>query len=296
MIRRPFVRAYQELRTQVRSCRNISSKPPKHANPKYNSFSRSHMKSHSPTSSGISQPKGKYIPFEQFPKAPDNILNLSVEELLSNINMKPMEKPADDKKHFIEFEIPEKFFKSNRKEEVTAKDKELVEELDRLLSSNDEMDSSRSQLSMLKLYYDQDTDLYQPLPEHTLKKSLSGMIKLNPCLEEIDDAYLWQLFPKGKTFGVPPFEQKLTKDGFKKWERDQIKALEKEKEKEARVTKEFEEFKEVLNASQGLFKTRSQGRRKLDRKLLKRYKDLKKEGKIPQDFILSKLNDDENNL
>lgn len=273
--------------------RTFSSKPPKTEDGVY-SYSGSHISSHShsPPPPTINKHKNKYIPFKDFPKAPESILKQSAEELFSNINMKPTVQSTGNKGNFVDFSIPDKYLKSQMKDEVTEKDKALVEELDNFLKSNDQLEQAQSQLNFIKLYYDQDTNLYQPLPEHTLKKSLSGMINLNPSLNDIDDEYLWKLIPKDKTFGSPPFEQSLTKDGFKQWEKEQIQKHKAEIKEEESNNKEFEDFKQLLHNSKTFFKVNSNGRRKLDRKLLKKYKQLKQQGKIPKDFNLIKFNDD----
>lgn len=272
--------------------RFFSSKPPKTEDAIY-SYSGSHLNSHShsPPPPTINKHKNKYISFKDFPKAPESILKQSAEELFSNIDIKPTVQTTGTNDNFVDFSIPDKYLKSQIKEEVTEKDKALVEELDNFLKSNDQLEQAQSQLNFIKLYYDQDTNLYQPLPEHTLKKSLSGMINLNPSLDDIDDEYLWKLIPKDKTFGSPPFEQSLCKDGFKQWEKVQLQKHKTEMKEEEINNKEFEDFKQSLHNSKTFFKVNSTGRRKLDRKLLKRYKQLKQQGKVPKDFNLIKFDD-----
>lgn len=280
------------LETSIKR-RTFSSKPPKTEDNTF-AYSRSHLNSHShsPSPPAMNKHKNKYIPFKDFPKAPESILKQTAEELFSNINMKPVSEPPQNKDNFIDFSIPDKYLKSKAKDEITEKDKALVEELDNFIRSNDQLEQALSQLNFIKLYYDQDSNLYQPLPEHTLKKSLSGMINLNPSLNDIDDEYLWNLIPKDKTFGIPPFEASITKDGFKKWEQTQLQKRKSEMKDEEINNKEFEDFKLLLHNSKTFFKVNSNGRRKLDRKLLKRYKKLKQEGKIPKEFNLVKFNDD----
>lgn len=288
---------YRNVRLTVQQAsskgRFFSSKPPKTEDGVY-SYSGSHINSHSlsPSPPTMNKHKNKYIPFKDFPKAPESILKQTAEELFSNINMKPTAQMSGATDNFVDFSIPDKYLKSQIKDEVTEKDKALVEELDNFLKSNDQLEQAQSQLNFIKLYYDQDTNLYQPLPEHTLKKSLSGMINLNPSLNDIDDEYLWNLIPKDKTFGSPPFEQSIAKDGFKKWEKVQLQKHKTEIKEEEINNKEFEDFKQLLHNSKTFFKVNSSGRRKLDRKLLKRYKQLKQQGKIPKDFNLIKFNDD----
>lgn len=272
--------------------RHFSSKPPKPEDAS-SLYSRTHLGSqHNSAPPSLTKRKKKYIPFADFPKVPENILKQTDEELFSNVNMEPTNNSSGAEDNFINFRIPDKYLKTKAKDEITEKDKALVEELDNFLKSNDVLEQSQSQLNFIKLYYDQDTNLYQPLPEHTLKKSLSGMINLNPSLDDIDDEYLWKLIPKDKTFGIPPFEQSITKHGFKNWEQIQLKKQEKEMKNQEINNKEFEEFKVLLHNSKTFFKVHSNGRRKLDRKLLRKYKQLKQQGKIPKDFDLIKFNDD----
>ncbi|CUM66437.1 uncharacterized protein PRCAT00004101001 [Priceomyces carsonii] len=238
----------------------------------------------------------KFISFKDFPKAPQEILDQSLEQLYTSINLKPwvntntVSEPSEEEilkkkpENFVDFTIPDKFLKSKANEEITSRDRALVEELDNFLKADDVNEVLPSQLNLIKLYYDQNTNSFQPYPEHTLKRSLLGMINLNPCLNDIDDKYLWKLFPEHKLFGVPPFEE--GSHGFKKWEREML-----EKEKEAKIAKEDDqreltEFESALKNSKSFFtKPKKGSRRKLDRKLLKKYKKLKEEGKIPKEFI-----------
>lgn len=238
----------------------------------------------------------QYIPFKNFPKAPDYIMSQSLDSLYKSIDHKPSNLEINGKKQsssekFVEFAIPDKYSKTKIKEQITEKDKAVVDEINSLSRSNDEKEINQLHMNVLKLYYDEDSNTYQPLPEHSLKKSLSGMINLNPHMEDIDDEYLWNLFPKSSSFGKPPFESKNDNiSSFKVWEKVQLEKLKKEQLIKEGNEKEFKEFENLLQNLKTFFRklntnttnTTSGGRRKLDRKLLKKYKKLKSEGKIPE--------------
>ncbi|KAK6455847.1 uncharacterized protein RJT20DRAFT_129217 [Scheffersomyces xylosifermentans] len=245
----------------------------------------------------------QYIPFSDFPKVPESVLNQPIEELykfiaekpiISNDNNNEFERDTATNKDekYVDFAIPEKYMKSKMKDEITAKDRALVEELDKFLKLDDEEEIAQSQLKLIKLYYDQETNSFQPLPEHTLKKSLSGMINLNPSLEDIDDEYLWKLLPKDKLFGMPPFESTIKPGAFKSWELEMLEKQKKEKKAKAIDAKEFNDFQAQLTDSKSFYK-KTGARRKLDRKLVKRFKQLKEEGKIPKDLESKEGNDDD---
>ncbi|KAG7193123.1 uncharacterized protein KQ657_001240 [Scheffersomyces spartinae] len=258
-----------------------------------------------------------FIPFSKFPQAPKELFDLSLDELYGRIlldsNKSNQDKegsstsglpilPSEIKKtknpdFYVDFEIPKQYMKSLIAEDITGRDKAVVEQLDDFaLSSVDEEDPETQQdnatraLKFIKLYYDQDSNSFQPLPEHILKRSLSGMLNLNSGLDDIDDEYLWRLIPSEKSFGVPPFEKEI--HGFKKWESEKVKES-KEKANVAEINrKEFKEFQvELQKSNNSLFRKSapegaSGGRKKLDRKLMKRYKKLKDEGKLEQKITI----------
>ncbi|ABN64396.2 predicted protein, partial [Scheffersomyces stipitis CBS 6054] len=240
----------------------------------------------------------EYIPFDKFPKVPQSILDQPVEELYKFIDEEPPmlspEAIKQKKETYVDFAIPDKYLKYKTKDEITAKDRALVEELDKFLKLDDDEEIAQSQLKLIKLYYDQDSNTFQPLPEHTLKKSLSGMINLNPSLDEIDDEYLWKILPKGKLFGLPPFESKISPDGFKNWEKEMLERKHKENSARAIDAKEFNDFQSQLTDSKSFY-AKTGARRKLNRKLVKKYKQLKEEGKIPKDMDKDP-NDDNDDL
>lgn len=234
-----------------------------------------------------SEPR-EYIPLGQFPKAPESVINQLLKQLYEGMGM---EAPAQDdvppgEQKLINFEIPDKYLKSQIRAQITDKDRAVVEEIDNLARANDEKEINQLHMSVLKLYYDEDTNSFQPVPEHALKKSLSGMINLNPHMDDIDDEYLWELFPKNGFFGTPPFETSPGRlDGFKTWEQEQLAKLQKKQKVKQDHQREYHEFQLMLNNSKSFFQKplRQGGRKKLDRQLLKKYKLLKKDGKLPDD-------------
>lgn len=245
--------------------------------------------------SGLMKPvvKPNYISFADFPKVPESILQASTKDLYSSIGQKLDNEESNlnsskQPETFVDFAIPEKYLKSKIRQQITDKDRAIVEELDNFSKSEDEKELAQSQLKLIKLYYDQDTNSFQPLPEHSLKKTLSGMLNLNPNLDDIDDEYLWKLIPKDKIFGVPPFEQKIEVNGFKKWETEKLKHLKLENSNRDSNIKEFKEFEKQFTKTKSFFK-KIGSRKRVDHKLIRKYKKLKQEGKIP-----SNLNDNDN--
>lgn len=239
-----------------------------------------------PSESSPSANKRAFVPVERFPKAPEHIINMSTDDLYSQHNIQfgtppPKEK---DKDKYVDFVIPDRYLKSVRSKQITPKDKAMVEELENLIKTNDEYQIAQSQYNLIKLYYDQDSDSYQPMPEHALKKSLSGMINLNPSMDDIEDDYLWQLFPKGSLFGVPPFEKDAASHSFKQWEHEMLQKQKKTDVQKQHDLQEYNEFRVLLSDSKSFFrKTSNSNRKKLDRKLLKEYKKMKTKGKLPKD-------------
>lgn len=219
------------------------------------------------------KPPQNYILFDQFPRAPEAITNASFQELCDMIGTKlPKPKPSDN---FVDFTIPDKYIKSKAANEITDKDRRLLQELDNFVKSTDEDQIAQAQYNLIKLYYDKETDSYKPLPDHSLKKLLLGLLKLNPSLDDIDDEYLWRIIPREKMFGVRPFELLGL---FKEWEQ---KMLAKSKEEDAALQQGVREARElVATLNKSSFFRKQGSRKKVDRKLVRKYKQLKREGKI----------------
>lgn len=225
-------------------------------------------------------PLPQYISLGNMPKVPESILKKPVADLCKEYGLKMSafdhKNSNQAHKRAVDFVIPDKFVKSKVRAQITDSDRAINEELDRFLKHDNEKDIYKSQLTLTKLYFDLMSNTYQMLPEHPLKKSLSGLVSLNPHLEDVEDEYLWELIPQEDLFGRPPFEEKFDINGFKKWEQKELEKLSaKEQHKQ-----EYEDFKMLLHTNGSFYKTVG-GRTKLDRKLYRRYKKLKLEGKIP---------------
>ncbi|ODV81510.1 uncharacterized protein CANTADRAFT_24426 [Suhomyces tanzawaensis NRRL Y-17324] len=236
------------------------------------------------TTSTITPDPNTYIPFSKFPKVPESILSQSLEDLYSSMNLK-YNPDAEQQPRYVDFAIPDKFIKPKTKDLITEKDRALVSELDKFSKSEEDEEANQTQLKLIKLYYDQDTNTLQPMPEHALKKSLLGMINMNNTLNDIEDDYLWELFPRDKLFGIPPFETSNGGiNGFKKWEKDMLEKEKKEQDLKDEDIRQYKDFEQSLSDTKSFYKKVAGGtRKKVDRKLVKRYKKLKEEGKIPND-------------
>ncbi|KAI5968060.1 uncharacterized protein KGF55_000044 [Candida pseudojiufengensis] len=150
-------------------------------------------------------------------------------------------------------------------------------------------------------------EIYHTL-QHPLKKSLSGLKNLNPALNNINDNYLWDFIPEDKLVCSPPY-QLDDPLGFKKFNENFIIQQNKEKFEKLEILKEIKEFEKLMGNSKSFFNNNNNNnynnnqyqyqnqnqndqksnefienhhgsRKKLNRKLLKKYKQLKDEGKI----------------
>ncbi|KAK6460695.1 hypothetical protein DFJ63DRAFT_320837 [Scheffersomyces coipomensis] len=175
------------------------------------------------------------------------------------------------------FEIPDLYLKSKMDGLVTDIDRQIVDEIDNILELDNDVEIAQSQMKIVKLYYDQESNKLKEVPVHSFKTSLSGMINLNPAMDEIDDDYLWQIFPRGKLFGSLPSDT-----------HEEIKMKEEEIQKAKENNEEFIEWKESLTDSKSLY-VKAGSRRKVDRKSARNFKKLDKEDKIPKaNFVVIK--------
>lgn len=224
-----------------------------------------------------------YIPFKKFPQIPKEFQLKTTDELYESIYLKPME---TSRPNLINFQIPQQYSKEFIKSQLTNKDRAMIDQLDTFMNSQDENEMLQSQLNLIKLYYDKDSFNYKLLPEHPLKKSLSGMINLNPNMDDIDDEYLWNLIPQDKLFGQRFFETEEDKL-FKQWE---AKIIEKNNQLNESIKlneMEINKFLKLFNEHK-TFLVKKNGRFKLNKQLLKNYKHLKAKGNLP--FKLNKNN------
>lgn len=291
---------FASIRTRaLGSVRYISSKPPKDIEdikrrlptlpkkPKPRHESRSKKKlvapvttTHEPPSSLLKtpiNPNVHYIPFSKFPRAPEHVFGDGDDAFITAT----IKEPAPKKSTFVDFEIPNKFIKSrvSISDKLLEKERGIIDALNDFARADTQEDMEKFKLRFVKYYYDPDTDTYQPLPEHDLKKSISGMINMNLQFQDIDDEYLWEVFPKDKLFGVPPFELEI--HGFKQWEQNRIVQKNEKDKAQALNDQEFREFQLSLTDSKSVY-VKSGSRKKINRKLVKKYKELKERGIVPE--------------
>ena len=246
------------------------------------------MKASTITSGERKASTANYIPYNKFPKAPEYIHDLSDEDFdkpvsVASLNPKP---PTPNPHTYIDFKIPDKFVKSkiSISDKISEKERGIVDALNDFAKAESQEDMEKFKLKFVKYYYDPDTDSFEPLPEHDLKTSILGMMSFNPQLNDIEDEYLWKLFPKHKLFGVPPFETIKEPHGFKVWEQSQLEKQREKKEAKKLVDKEYKDFKLSLTDSKSVY-TKLGSRRKIDRRLVKKYKELKEKGALPKTDI-----------
>lgn len=222
-------------------------------------------KSKQPTSSANTN-LATFIPVAQFPKAPKEVLEKPVEELYASIGKEPPATEVDT----VEFEIPKKFSKEYQNSLLNQRDIAMMKQLDIMMNTDDEKLILESQIILGNLYSDRDS-FSNFTPEHPLKKSLSGMINLNPHLNDVDDDFLWDLIPPDKLFGSKFFEKEGT---FREWEEglleEKNKLMDHLKEHEAEISDFLKQFSENKNVV-----VKKNRRLKLNKSLIKAYKSLK---------------------
>lgn len=207
-----------------------------------------------------------YIPVTQFPQAPKELFNKPTEELYASINEKLPATESDT----IEFEIPKKYSKDYQNSLLNQRDIAMMKQLDIMMNTDDEKLILESQIILGNLYSDRDS-FSNFTPEHPLKKTLSGMINLNPHLNDVDDEFLWDLIPPDKLFGSKFFEDEGT---FRDWEKglleEKTKLIDHLKEHEVEISDFLKQFSENKNVV-----VKKNRRLKLNKSLIKAYKSLK---------------------
>ncbi|EGW31237.1 uncharacterized protein SPAPADRAFT_51266 [Spathaspora passalidarum NRRL Y-27907] len=222
--------------------------------------------------------------YKQLPKLPETISNLAISDLYKSVGLDPpttsVSTPSPTT--FVDFKIPDKYIKSLRdkpKDEKDFDDKErnIVTILESIARGETKDESGN--LPMLSIDIDNDVFILDPRQRpHPLKSSISGMLELNPGLNDIDDEYLWDNLPMD---GLPPYQK--TPLGFKEWELEQIEKKKMEKLKSEEYDRKYAKLKAALANPKAFYK-KVGGRTKVDRKLLKQYLKLKEEGKIPEEW------------
>ncbi|KAF5212907.1 hypothetical protein E0198_000419 [Clavispora lusitaniae] len=233
-----------------------------------------------------------YIPFDKLPKPPKEITDMPLDKFYAKVYMRDLpERPeiTPSNTFSYKFEIPSQFIRPKRLDQETPNQKSSFEPAHNILDFKIDYDNS----GLMKA------------PDHPLKESITGMFVSNPLMNNIDNDFLWDLYPKGKIFGHAPFGGNPNFDGFREWEKgENAKVKQKELQFEAKL-QEMKEFNETLNETKSFYRKtapevekaepssskvetkKAGGRRKLDRSLLKQYRKYKKEGwlrrKLPED-------------
>ena len=207
--------------------------------------------------------KNEYLPLSLMPKLPKHL--------------EAKEEPVG-----VDLEIPMKYIMNVKPVEVapTKETRTFVDEINKTMKQSDNDKKLISISNMIAQFMDPDPNKMFTVSEHPLKRSLSGISKMNPGLNKIKDEYLWNIIPEENMFGVPPY-QKDEPLGFEKWEKNFIEEKEKNRLQKETDQKEYEKFLVDLNASESFVSSKGT-RKKIDRKLLKKYKKLKKDGKLPR--------------
>lgn len=206
--------------------------------------------------------KNVYLPLSVMPKLPKHL-------------------EADVKPVGVNFEIPDNFIKKAKPTEprTTKETRDSVDKIDHAIKHPDNDKALMGIANTIAHFIDPDPNKMYPSTEHPIRKTFSGMSKINPALDKISDEYLWSILPTQSMFGVPPY-QKDDPLGFEKWEQKFIEEEEQKRKQEETDEKEYEQFMADLNASESFVSSKGT-RKKVDRKLLKKYKKMKKDGKLP---------------
>lgn len=229
-------------------------------------------------------PSGKFLPFNKLPKPPREITDMPLDQFYAKVYMRDLpERPEITASNVFayKFEIPSQFIKSKS-----------LEKGSKSLPTSGSFEPAHN---ILEFKPEFDTNSMMRVPDHPLKESITGMFVSNPLMESIDNDFLWDLYPKGKTFDHAPFGGDPSFNGFRNWENaENSKVKEREAQFETKLN-EMKDFNVTLNETKSFYRKPSVtaekkaaakpessknvgGRRKLDRGLLKQYRKYKKEG------------------
>lgn len=238
----------------------------------------------------------KFVSFDQLPKPPQDIRDMPLDQFYAKVYMRDLpERPVITPSNVFayKFEIPGRF--------VRTKHHDLLPFEQPKVDKHD--NSFEPSHNILEFKVDYSTNTMVRISDHPLKESITGMFVSNPLMDNIDNDFLWDMYPPGKTFDNAPYGGDSSFDGFRNWEKKQNdKVKQKEVQLESKV-KEVQEFKETLKESKSFYRkapvvkqktdpaktAKVGGRKKLDRGLLKQYRKYKKEG-----LLKKKFNDDDN--
>lgn len=212
---------------------------------------------------------GKYMSFDQLPKPPQDIIDLPLDKFYAKVYMRDVHEqpeitPSDVFKY--KFEIPKQFVRS--KELLNPKSSDPFDPSNSLIDSRVDISNGSSHLV-----------------DHPLKESITGMFMANPLMHSLDNDFLWNMYPKGQTFGNAPFGGDASFDGFRNWEKKMNEELLEKRKPIKKTEQEVQQFNAALNQSTSFCRKTNEstvegGRRKLDRELLKQYRKYKKQGLI----------------
>lgn len=240
----------------------------------------------------------KYMPVDKLPKPPKDILDLPLDHFYAKVYMRdlPVRPQIDSGKFLYKFEVPSRFVR-HKHHEFLALENEKSKDINEEKQQHSAFEPANN---ILEFKVDYNTNSLIRVPEHPLKESITGMFVSNPLMHNLDNDFLWDMYPQGKSYGNAPFGGDASFDGFKNWEnKENDKVKQKELQFESKV-KEVNEFRETLNESKSFYRkqtasmstdvqnenltNKAGGRRKLDRGLLKQYRKYKKEGLFKKRF------------
>ncbi|CCG23538.1 hypothetical protein CORT_0D07050 [Candida orthopsilosis Co 90-125] len=240
----------------------------------------------------------QYLPISVLPQMPQHLQEQSLESIYESLGQKHILDRINQPKG-IDLVIPPEFIKPPQppKRHVRPeKTKDLDKKIKNFIAGERDDRSLIHLGKEISAHMEPDHNEIYPILEHPLKKSLSGLKTLNPAMNKIKDQFLWDVIPEEKLAFAPPY-QVDNPVGFKKWEQELIAEREKVKKEQDLILKELQEFEKLMGDSKSFFGKNQNdpksddasdngakgSRRKLNRKLLKKYKKLKDEGKIDVD-------------
>lgn len=227
--------------------------------------------------------KQKYMSFDDLPKPPEEFQNMSTEEFHAQLNMTPVPiKRAtrlDSDGYKFAFNLPAENLLPRRDDRLTR----------------GALGSIEPNLALLGIGMNHDT-MQSGLEEHPSRESITGVCVLNPLLHEVKNKTLWELFPSKTDFDSSQFGDPMRLDAFKEWEASMNKSLDEAKKDQRIKEKKFQDFYESFQESNSFMRKPAQvrraaaapspaktdkqvtnGRRKLDRKLLRQYRKYRNE-------------------
>lgn len=226
------------------------------------------------------QQLGKFVPFAQLPKPPKEIQDLTLDQFYAKVYMRdlPVRPVVTPSNVFAyNFEVPSQFIKNSAEPP----------------SSDSSFEPAHK---ILEFKVDYDSNSMVRIQDHPLKESITGMFVSNPLMQNIDNDFLWDMYPQGKMFDNTPYGGDASFDGFKNWEKEQNEKLKDKQEVFESKAQEITDFHNTLNASKSFYRkavaseakapasvdkpvvAKAGGRKKLDRALIKQYRKYKKEG------------------